>query len=750
MFRFVSILPLCASIAAVTAYADDVDAGHSKHGEAFNEGPRQAAVLMPGTGRVKFPITTKNAEAQKFFEQGVGQQHGFWYFEAERSFRQASKLDPEAAMPFWGMAMANINNEKRAKAFIKRATEKKAGASKREQQWIGLLEKFYSEDKNDKRDKKQRQLDYISGLEDLVHDFPDDIEAKAFLAWKIWDARNDVTMTSREAVESLLQRVFEKEPMHPSHHYRIHLWDDKKPVRALPSAALCGQAAPGIAHMWHMPGHTYSKLSRFDDAAWQQEASTRVDHAYMMRTLVLPDQIHNYAHNEEWLIRTFNEQGRAKDGIGLAKALIGNPRHPKFNTLDKAASSASYGRTRLLETLLKWELWDEVLAVNGGPLLEKTVQEGHEVTRWRAVGIASFFKGDAKGIADAITAIEAAKKTAVASAKKEEVRKAEPAKPAAKPATAAKVPEKKSEQKKAVESDKALQVLKVLRLVLQKDKTARTELTNAKDLPKDLAADCWLRLGDQAKALEAANGLPQDLAGFIKKSEVQAACGKAEDAKKSFEKVRERAYAMDGDLPVAKRLETLAAKLGFKDGWKLPAPVRKDNGIRPDIATLGPIYWTPTRAPKWQALNAKGETVSDKDYSGKPHILVFYIGGSCAHCMEQLNAVEGAIGEFQKRNLPVVALSPEPLALVGKAQKYAKTKGGFPFPLLAADKETFRAYRAWDDFEDLSLHAMAIVDGQGRLRWLDVSYEPFMDVKFVAQEAERLLGLTQKVYGAAK
>jgi hypothetical protein len=27
------------------------------HGEAFNEGPRQAAVLMHGTGRVHFPIT---------------------------------------------------------------------------------------------------------------------------------------------------------------------------------------------------------------------------------------------------------------------------------------------------------------------------------------------------------------------------------------------------------------------------------------------------------------------------------------------------------------------------------------------------------------------------------------------------------------------------------------------------------------------------------------------------------------------
>src|SRR5438105_2314599 len=65
-----------------------VAAGHSHYGEAFNEGPRQKAYLMGGTGKVNLAVTTKNPEAQAFFNQGVGQLHGFWYFEAERSFRQ--------------------------------------------------------------------------------------------------------------------------------------------------------------------------------------------------------------------------------------------------------------------------------------------------------------------------------------------------------------------------------------------------------------------------------------------------------------------------------------------------------------------------------------------------------------------------------------------------------------------------------------------------------------------------------------
>ena len=77
-----------------SAFGADPLPGHSVHGEVFDEGPRQAASLMGGTGAVTFPVTTSVPEAQAFFNQGVGQLHGFWYFEAERSFRQVAKLDP--------------------------------------------------------------------------------------------------------------------------------------------------------------------------------------------------------------------------------------------------------------------------------------------------------------------------------------------------------------------------------------------------------------------------------------------------------------------------------------------------------------------------------------------------------------------------------------------------------------------------------------------------------------------------------
>src|SRR5579872_2095584 len=90
-----------------SAFAHEPLPGRSRHGEAFDRGPRQNAYLMGGTGNVHFAVSSKNPLVQKFIEQGVGQLHGFWFVEAERSFRKALELDPNCGIAYWGMAVAN-------------------------------------------------------------------------------------------------------------------------------------------------------------------------------------------------------------------------------------------------------------------------------------------------------------------------------------------------------------------------------------------------------------------------------------------------------------------------------------------------------------------------------------------------------------------------------------------------------------------------------------------------------------------
>src|SRR6266568_6916309 len=376
-----------------------LEAGHSLHGEAFNEGPRQMAKLLPGTGKVKIKVKTRNSKAQEFFNQGVGQLHGFWYFEAERSFRQVAALDTNCAMAYWGMAMANVNNSKRASGFIARARDLKSSASLREVLWIDAYHSYFT----GKDAETDRRKELIKELEIIIQKYPEELEAKTFLAFQIWENESKgIPVTSRESVEALMKQVLAVEPLHPIHHARIHFWNSQKDEHALDSAARCGQSAPAIAHMWHMPGHTYSQLKRYDDAAWQQEAAARTDHAYMEATRILPDQIHNFAHNNQWLCTDLLYCGRAREAIALAKNMVELPRHPKYNTLNRKEDNTSYdknngssmlGRNRLFDAFLDFELWPEMLELADTFYLEPTGLPEEQAHRAYALALAHFELG---------------------------------------------------------------------------------------------------------------------------------------------------------------------------------------------------------------------------------------------------------------------------------------------------------------------------------------------------------------------
>src|SRR4051794_18610580 len=144
--------------------------GHSVHGEAFNDGPRHKAYLMPGQGKIHFPVTTDKPEAQAFVDQGVAQLHTFYYFESERSFRQAAKIDPTCAMAYCGMAMSNVNNPKRAKEFRKEARKRDGKLDRREKLYLDAIDAFFKEGGTD----KDRRQGLVLGLETLVQEFPSD------------------------------------------------------------------------------------------------------------------------------------------------------------------------------------------------------------------------------------------------------------------------------------------------------------------------------------------------------------------------------------------------------------------------------------------------------------------------------------------------------------------------------------------------------------------------------------------------
>ena len=73
---------------------------------------RAGAPLFKGMGAFHMPITTRDTDAQRYFDQGMVLAFGFNHAESIRSFRAAQTLDSDCAMCFWGEALAtgpNIN-----------------------------------------------------------------------------------------------------------------------------------------------------------------------------------------------------------------------------------------------------------------------------------------------------------------------------------------------------------------------------------------------------------------------------------------------------------------------------------------------------------------------------------------------------------------------------------------------------------------------------------------------------------------
>lgn len=112
------------------------------------------ARVLPGLGSHHHKIATTSAEAQRLFDQGLTLVYAFNHGQAIRQFERAAALDPRAAMPLWGIALAygpNINDfemdrerAKTADEYVKRAMALTSGANPRERAYVRALSYRYS------------------------------------------------------------------------------------------------------------------------------------------------------------------------------------------------------------------------------------------------------------------------------------------------------------------------------------------------------------------------------------------------------------------------------------------------------------------------------------------------------------------------------------------------------------------------------------------------------------------------------
>jgi len=387
-FEHLALAALAAALVAGPARGDAAKDTTS----AVVEG--QLAPRLQTLGTHSHAISTSSPRAQLFFNQGLILSYGFNHREAMRSFREVVRLDPTAAMGYWGQALVlgpNINApmdpavEREAFERVQQARAHAGSASERERDYIEALAARYSDAPEPDRPALDRA--YAEAMHELHHKYPDDLDAATLYAealmdlspWDYWTPDGQPYERTREILHTL-ESVRAVDPDHPgANHFYIHATEYQRPDLGEVAADRLVDAAPGAGHLQHMPSHIFARIGRYADATRVNEKAIVADEDYVVTCRaqgIYP--LAYYPHNVHFLWWTTGLQGRSAESIAAARKVLEKSEPylaelPPFGQLFPAATSFA---------LVRFGKWDEILA-------EPLPAEQHAF--WR--GVAHYARG---------------------------------------------------------------------------------------------------------------------------------------------------------------------------------------------------------------------------------------------------------------------------------------------------------------------------------------------------------------------
>ena len=373
MKRIILVIPFL--LLSVTGFAQHT--GHSQGGKT--------ATLLEGLGELHHPISTRNPEAQKFFDQGLKLDYAFNHEEAVRSFQHAAELDPECAMAYWGVALAlgpNINadidpeREKLAYEAIQKAASlaasPAANVTAAERALIAAMARRYSNDPN--ANLQKLKVDYRDAMADVAKRFPDDPDTATIYAesimvlrpWHYWSLDGKPAEGTLEIV-AVLEGVLKRWPDHiGANHYYVHAVEASlHPEWALPSAARLKVLTPAAGHLVHMPAHIDIRTGNYEAAARANVYAAEADREYFKSagTGNIYAMMY-YSHNLQFLTVAHEMQGRFADAMRSADQLDAHIRQYLNGPMAQEMLPMIDGvlTTRTL-VLVRFHKWQEILAL---------------------------------------------------------------------------------------------------------------------------------------------------------------------------------------------------------------------------------------------------------------------------------------------------------------------------------------------------------------------------------------------------
>ncbi len=291
-------IPLCTTYAGKLAGVDDLP----------------TPSIREGIGNSHLTITTKNKEAQRWFDQGLNLLHSFWHLEAYRAFKQVIKLDPNCAMGYWGVAMCApgfSGMEPIWKESISKANSLKSNASTLEKSLIEASTVLVNEGLGANAVQKFREL---------YQQYPTEPEAIAFASIILRQHENE---TTQYEVKTLLESALKRFPDNSGlMHYYIHVMELRPEfAQAKAIATKMTQIAPNAPHLTHMPGHLYYLAGQYDKAIATYKTALRQETAYHTSEKIPFSANQNYIHNLQFLAVAQAETGNYKDALASATQL---------------------------------------------------------------------------------------------------------------------------------------------------------------------------------------------------------------------------------------------------------------------------------------------------------------------------------------------------------------------------------------------------------------------------------------------
>lgn len=345
--------------------------------------------LYDGLYSYPYPISTQNAQAQRYFNQGLLLSYGFNHAEAARSFREAARLDPNCAMCYWGIALVlgpNINSGMDKEA-IPQAWEalqtairlsQRPSTSARDKALIQALAKRYSPQPIE--DRKPLDLAYVKAMRQVMKRYPADLDVATLFAeammdtmpWDYWQANGQPKPDAVEIFQTL-ESVLKRNPNHPgANHLYIHAVEKVKPELALPSADRLMTLFPNAGHLVHMPSHIYIRTGRYHDAVLSNQRGIKADNAYLAQTQaqgIYPLAYKPHNHHFLWFAALMTGQSQ----IALDAAEQTAKVDPKLLGEGELAGALQHYSIIPLMTRVRFSQWDEILAT---PAPAKPYQKG--------------------------------------------------------------------------------------------------------------------------------------------------------------------------------------------------------------------------------------------------------------------------------------------------------------------------------------------------------------------------------------